>query len=184
LGAGTPIASFNWSPLIPDLSELVTFDASASMPFGGEIVSYYWNFGDGSYAYGKIVTHQYSSAGNYTVTLNITDSEGLWDIEQEQISVKAHPIHDIAITNITFSKQNPNANETIYISVTLENRGTLTETFDVNVNYTHLFDPLIGAQTIILTPGEMVTLNFTWTPTDSGRYEIKAYTSEIPKIIH
>ena len=90
-GAGTPVASFSWSPSVPEVDELVTFDASASMPNGGEIVSYEWDFGDGNYASGKIVTHQYSFAGNYTVTLNVTDSEGLWDVEQEQIEVKAPP---------------------------------------------------------------------------------------------
>jgi uncharacterized repeat protein (TIGR01451 family) len=90
------------------------------------------------------------------------------------------PIHDIAITNITFSKQYPAINETIQIYVTIENRGTLTETFDVSVNYTRILDPLIGTQTITLAPGESIQLNFTWTPTDSSRYEIKAYTSTIP----
>jgi uncharacterized repeat protein (TIGR01451 family) len=90
------------------------------------------------------------------------------------------PIHDIAITNITFSKQYPAINETIQIYVTIENRGTLTETFDVSVNYTLLLDPLIGVQTITLNPGQSITLNFTWTPNATGRYEIKAYTSTIP----
>jgi len=88
-------------------------------------------------------------------------------------------IHDIALTNITFSNIYPKVNETIEISVTVENRGTLTETFDVYVNYTRVFDPLIGKQTIILPPGQLITLNFTWIPNATGRYEIKAYTSPI-----
>ena len=90
-GSGTPIAIFSWSPLIPEVGEIVAFDASASEPIGGEIISYEWDFGDGSYASGKVVTHAYSSAGTFTVTLNVTDSEGLWDIEQKQITVKAPP---------------------------------------------------------------------------------------------
>ena len=89
------------------------------------------------------------------------------------------PIHDVAITNITFSKQYPAINETIQIYVTIENRGTLTETFDVSANYTLLLDPLIGVQTITLAPGQSITLNFTWTPNATGRYEIKAYTGTI-----
>ena len=86
-GTGIPIASFKWCPSSPEVGELVTFDASASLPVGGEIVSYEWDFGDGNYASGEIVTHRYSSVGSFTVTLNITDSEGLWDIEQKQIQV-------------------------------------------------------------------------------------------------
>jgi hypothetical protein len=89
-------------------------------------------------------------------------------------------VHNIAINDITFSKQYPTTNETIYIYVTIENRGTLKETFDVSVNYTLIIDPLIGTETITLQPGESITLSFTWTPTTWGRYEIKVYTSQIP----
>jgi parallel beta-helix repeat protein len=90
-GSGTPFADFVWSPSAPEVNELVTFDASASKPIGGEIISYEWNFGDGSSASGKIVTHIYATVGTFTVTLNITDSEGLWAIEQKRIEVKAPP---------------------------------------------------------------------------------------------
>jgi len=90
-GTGIPVADFVWSPSEPEVDEVVTFDASASLPVGGEIVSYEWDFGDGNHATGEIVTHAYGSAGTYTVTLNLTDSEGLWDVEQKQIEVKAPP---------------------------------------------------------------------------------------------
>jgi PKD repeat protein len=91
-GSGTPVANFSWSPSVPEVGELVTFDASASMPIGGEIISYEWDFGDGSRASGKIVTHKYASIGTFIVTLNVTDSEGLWDIKQKRIEVKAPPL--------------------------------------------------------------------------------------------
>ncbi len=90
-GTGTPVAIFSWSPSVPKVGELVTFDASASEPIGGEIISYEWDFGDGSCASGKIVTHRYAIIGTFAVTLNVTDSEGLWGIEQKQIEVKAPP---------------------------------------------------------------------------------------------
>jgi len=87
-------------------------------------------------------------------------------------------IHDIVISNITFSEQNPLAGKNLSIYVTVENQGGFTETFDVSLNYTLQTDPLIGTQTIILLePGSSITLNFTWMPIFSGRYEIKAYTT-------
>lgn len=92
--------------------------------------------------------------------------------------------HDIIITNITFSEQNPSVNQTIHIYITVKNRGNFTETFDVSVNFTFVTDPLIGTQTITLSPGESIMLNFTWTPTTGGRYEIKSYTSIIPDDIN
>jgi len=82
-----PVANFTWIPTIPKVDESVTFDASASTPNGGTIVKYEWNFSDGETATGKIVTHIYVNPGTYIVTLNITDSQGLWDIEQKQIQV-------------------------------------------------------------------------------------------------
>ena len=36
---------------------------------------------------------------------------------------------------------------------------------------------------MILAPGESIVMNFTWVPSMSGRYEIIAYTSEIPNEI-
>src|SRR6266566_218093 len=57
--------------------DYVYFSANASDPDGGTIVSYEWSFGDGfvdttSYASDY---HVYSSAGNYTMTLTVTDSD-------------------------------------------------------------------------------------------------------------
>jgi len=84
-----PVASFTFTPPDPLVHELVTFDASASTPDGGEIVSYTWDFGDGNITTtnNPIITHAYSSHGTFTVTLNVTDSEGKWDTETRTITV-------------------------------------------------------------------------------------------------
>jgi PKD repeat protein len=54
----------------------VTFDASLSTDSDGRIVSYAWNFGDGSQASGVLVKHGFSNDGSYTVTLTVTDDRG------------------------------------------------------------------------------------------------------------
>jgi len=72
-----PVACFTFTPSEPIINALVTFDASCSTPNGGELVKYEWDFGDGTKASGRIVTHAYATAGRYTVTLTVTDSEGL-----------------------------------------------------------------------------------------------------------
>ena len=78
-----PVANFTWSPLEPKAGQIVTFNGSSSTPDGGTIVSYAWSFGDGGTGSGEVATHVYSSAGNYTVSLNVTDSEGLWDLGEQ-----------------------------------------------------------------------------------------------------
>ena len=72
----SPIASFTHSPSNPVVNQTITFNASNSTDPGGTIENYEWDFGDGEKAEGEIVTHSYSSAGNYTVKLTVTDNEG------------------------------------------------------------------------------------------------------------
>ena len=54
------------------------FDASASTVAEGQIVSYAWNFGDGSSAVTTApqTTHTYSTAGTFTASVTETDSAG------------------------------------------------------------------------------------------------------------
>jgi PKD repeat protein len=54
----------------------LTFDASNSADPDGNIASYNWDLGDGSTATGEEVSHSYSSAGQYTVKLEVTDNSG------------------------------------------------------------------------------------------------------------
>jgi PKD repeat protein len=51
-------------------------DASASADPDGTVASYAWDFGDGSTATGVTASHTYTAAGNYTVTLTVTDDQG------------------------------------------------------------------------------------------------------------
>jgi len=88
---GTLIASFVWSPSVPEVDELVTFDASASKPMGGEIVSYEWDFGDGTTEIGKRPNHTYTEQGTYTVTLTVKNAAGNTATRSITIRVEAAP---------------------------------------------------------------------------------------------
>lgn len=56
----------------------VIFDGTASHDPDGKIVSYAWNFGDGTTETTKLAytLHTYSAGGDYTVTLTVTDDKG------------------------------------------------------------------------------------------------------------
>ena len=76
------------------VGDYVYFSANASDPDGGTIVSYEWSFGDGfvdttSYASDY---HVYSSAGNYTMKLTVTDSDqGLTASKSILVTVAERP---------------------------------------------------------------------------------------------
>ncbi|MDH5447590.1 MAG: PKD domain-containing protein [Candidatus Bathyarchaeota archaeon] len=53
----------------------IAFNASKSTDNVG-IVSYLWDFGDGTNASGAVVTHDYAIDGTYTVTLTVKDAAG------------------------------------------------------------------------------------------------------------
>ena len=76
-----PVAVFSYSPTKPAIGETVTFNASDSIPNGGTIDWYRWDFGDGESVrlVLPVTTHVYESPGTYRVTLAIKDSEGLTD---------------------------------------------------------------------------------------------------------
>ena len=55
--------------------EAVSFDGSDSDDPDGEIISYEWDFGDGTMGSGETTTHIYASEGTYIVTLTVTDND-------------------------------------------------------------------------------------------------------------
>ena len=51
----------------------ITFDASNSFDVESEIISYEWDFGDGTTGTGSTTSHSYLDRGTYLVTLTVTD---------------------------------------------------------------------------------------------------------------
>jgi len=73
-----PVASFTVTPNPTVIATDTVFDGSASADpdTGDSIVSYLWDFGDGSAGNGAIITHQYAAAGDYTAQLIVQDTNG------------------------------------------------------------------------------------------------------------
>jgi PKD repeat protein len=70
-------ALFSYDPSTPVVQNIVRFDGSASFSTNGKVVTYDWNFGDGTTAERAMPRHKYSSAGEYSVKLIVTDDTGL-----------------------------------------------------------------------------------------------------------
>ena len=80
-----PSARFNVSPESPTVDETVEFtDASTD---DGMITAWDWDFGDGTTATGDNVSHVYTAADDYTVSLTVTDDEGATDTSTQTVTV-------------------------------------------------------------------------------------------------
>jgi PKD repeat protein len=89
-----PTAVIN-GPAQGEVNETLTFDGSGSQPgSGGPLGSYQWDFGDGGTdSSGPVVNYAFSDAGSFTVSLTVTDEQGItgvteWSIEISDASVE------------------------------------------------------------------------------------------------
>jgi hypothetical protein len=58
----------------------ITFNGSLSHDTDGNIIKWYWDFGDSTNDTGMIINHSYSDQGVYNVTLTVTDNDNDYDI--------------------------------------------------------------------------------------------------------
>lgn len=194
-----PEAEFTFSPSLPALNELITFDASASSATAPHVInSYQWDFGDGTKKIYKgenltsTANHTYTTSANYTVSLIVTDNATATELIQalygtttmpqvwyEHYSTKTETINikfarDIAITNISPSSEAVTVGDTVHVDVTVLNKGTESESFNVTAYYG---DNVIGTKQVTDLPpeGEEILI-FDWDTTDVAalRYQIRA----------
>jgi len=90
IGAGNqpPVADPN-GPYNGTVDNPVQFDGSGSTDNDGTIVSYEWDFGDGSpVGSGVSPTHAYTATGTYTVTLTVMDDSDLTDTATTSVTIR------------------------------------------------------------------------------------------------
>ncbi|MFZ9046810.1 MAG: PKD domain-containing protein [Cyclobacteriaceae bacterium] len=169
-GNTPPTASFTFTTA--DLS--TNFDGSASSDSDGSITSWSWDFGDGNNGIGITVSHTYATAGDFTVTLTVTDNEAATDQNSQVVSVTSAPsgdpvsVHVQSIVNGTISAGRGakfgsstvtvhNDQEAPVEGVTVI--GTFTGTFNETVAGVTTADGTVTLQTTSTAKGG-VTINF------------------------
>jgi uncharacterized protein YjdB len=117
-----PSPSFRYSPEEINVDQPVTFDASGSSDPDGKIISYQWDFGDGTTGAGKIVQHTFTLAGSYTVTLTVADNHGVVNSSSKVIAVMpvvAVPVIPVTGVTITPETATINVGDTQQLTVTV-----------------------------------------------------------------
>jgi len=180
----SPVANFTYSPSAPVVGAPVTFNATASYdPDGGNatfpsgIVSYEWDFDDGT-GTGNVTEHTYTDAGEYSVTLTVTDDEGMTNDTTATVTVSAALVHDVAVINVTPNPTVAAPGQSVSVTVDVKNKGGFAETFNVTAYYDA--NP-IGTKTVTLDPDATGSPTLTWDTTFvvEGVYAISANASVV-----
>jgi PKD repeat protein len=78
-----------------DLNVLIPFTGIGSYDPDGTIVSYDWDWGDMTHISGAPASHAYSAKGTYTVTLKVTDDDGITDTDTCIVHIYIPPVASI-----------------------------------------------------------------------------------------
>ncbi|MEO0900085.1 MAG: PKD domain-containing protein [Bacteroidota bacterium] len=106
-----PNSSFTVSDSAACVPENIVFTASSTGNGGATVVSYLWDFGNGTTSSSATTSNLYTAAGTYTVSLTSFDSNGCADTAYKTIIIFDNPVVDFiagdtvgcAITNIQFT---------------------------------------------------------------------------------
>lgn len=161
-GGPTPPASpappFTITPPIPTAFSDVLFNGSGWTPAPTTaIVSYAWDFGDGSTGSGISVSHQFP-AGTFVVTLTVTDTNGVSASVQQTLTVG---VGAVPTATFDFSPSAPAVNQEISFTAARSVAGTgrTLVRFDWNfgsgalrsgINVTKSYD-VAGSYAVVLT---------------------------------
>jgi hypothetical protein len=164
-----PVAIAN-GPYTINVDDMILMNASESYdPDGDLILSYLWDFGDGTNATGVEAIHIYSSTGEYSVTLKVTDTNGLSD-EYETTAMIVQP-------NRPPMKPEISSLFTIDKDVEMSYSAQSTDPDDDTITYTFDWgDESIPQISPWLPSGEPSTMSHTWNA--SGTYMLTVTASD------
>ncbi|MEN6342947.1 MAG: PKD domain-containing protein [Methanospirillum sp.] len=85
-----PTAAFTLIPSAPTTLDSIKFTDASSDP-DGTVVGWSWDFGDGDTSTEQHPEHSYGTAGTYTVSLTVTDSDALTATVNHDVTVTSAP---------------------------------------------------------------------------------------------
>ena len=81
----SPTANFKFSTDLPEIGIPITFDGSSSSDLGGFITEYRWVFEFEDSQFGTSIEHIFTKTGGQSVSLIVTDDEGLSDTTSQNL---------------------------------------------------------------------------------------------------
>lgn len=204
-----PTPSFTVTPTNPERNVSVRFDASGTTDEGAaclDACTYRWDFGDGSTATGRIVTHRFTASGTFTVTLIVTDAAGssastartvtVSAVSAPSVTIAVAPDPPLANQQATFTATTTAATGHSIVrfnwnfgdgTTQVTTSPTVTKTFSslgtfvVTVTVTDDLGQTASTSKQVIITGAGVTASFTFSPTapvtnDTVRFDGSAST--------
>jgi PKD repeat protein len=141
-GNTAPVANFGVS-----ISGLTANFSDSSSDADGSIASRSWNFGDGGSSTATNPSRTYASAGNYNVSLTVTDNGGASNTKTQTVSVGAGNVN-LALNKPVTSSAACNSNESAAKAVNGSTSGGTTDKFCSLASPAWLQVDLGSAQTV------------------------------------
>lgn len=107
---GPTIARFTFSPNAATINQDVSFNGTSSTVNNG---TYDWDFGDGSTGTGATLTHRYTRAGTFTVTLIVTSDTKATSSASRTITISG----TVTAPNFNFTPTSPAINQDVVFTV-------------------------------------------------------------------
>ena len=181
------------------LSAVQFIDNSTSGNPNDELVSWLWNFGDGSTSTNQNPTHLYPQAGNYSVTLTVTTANGCTNTGVSSVGVQILPSPTAAFSvnstlfylpteSLITTNQSVGANSYYW---TFGDGGTSTQTnptylynlvgnFEIELTATNKYGCKDVAKVNVTTTADVVFPNaFTPSGPSDGFYDINDLSNDI-----
>ena len=102
---------------------VVTFSGAGSSDSDGKVVTYRWDFGDGSAPSSEMSpTHQYANVGLYVASLVVTDNDGLESTPSQlkiQVDSEKQPLPFIAVGDVKLSVSSSRRGTLVTAAVTV-----------------------------------------------------------------
>lgn len=167
-----PKAIFTASPQPAAPGQQVLFDGSYSNDIDGYIANWAWNFGDGTSANGPYTYHTYNVAGNYTVTLIVTDTGG-------QVGSVSHHVVIVAPSIVVTPQSGPIGTKVLVHGTNFPSSGGFPTGIPTTIDVT-FDDQFVGFTT---TANSTFTFVFNVPIAQLGPHEIHAYAQVYPSPI-
>ncbi|MBL1260579.1 MAG: tandem-95 repeat protein, partial [Thiotrichaceae bacterium] len=145
----------------------ISFNGADSYDGDGNVISYLWSLGDGTTSTLSSLAHTYTVANDYTVTLTVTDDDGLTDVATTMVSIADN------VAPIAGAGTDQNIDEATL--VTLSGSGTDSDGTVVSYVWTQVGTPTVTlSDTTVGSPtftaplvDELTMLTFELTVTDN-----------------